>query len=111
MRDASLSLMPTPTGVRFGVRVMPRAPRTVVDGLRGGRLLVRVSAPPLDGAANSAALTALASALDVPLASLRIVAGTRGRNKMVEVAGRTPADVRARLERLLPPSAPGHAGT
>ena len=87
----------TPTGVRIDIRVIPRSPRTKIDGIRDGRLLVRVTAPPVDDAANDAVVETLARVLDVPKRSIRIVKGTTSRNKTVEVAGMSGAAVLARL--------------
>lgn len=87
----------TPTGVRIDLRVIPRSSRTTIDGIRDGRLLVRVSAPPVDEAANDAVVEALARVLDVPKRSIRIVTGATARNKTVEVTGMTGAAVLARL--------------
>jgi uncharacterized protein len=71
--------------VRFDVRVQPRASRTVVGGAHGGALRVRLSAPPVDGAANDALVDALAESLGVPRRAVRIVAGATSRGKVVEV--------------------------
>ena len=86
-----------PAGVRITLRVMPRAPRTALDGIRDGRLVVRVTAPPVDGAANEAVIAALAAGLDLPKRAIRIVAGERSRNKTAEVTGLSAAQLRARL--------------
>jgi uncharacterized protein len=87
----------TPTGVRIDLRVIPKSPRTKIDGVRDGRLLVRVTAPPVDDAANDAVVETLARVLDVPRRSIRIVNGASARNKTVEVAGMNGAAVLARL--------------
>ena len=84
--------------VRLGVRVMPRSPRTLIDGVRNGRLIIRVTAPPVDDAANEAVLGALASALALPRGAVRIVSGATGRNKTIEIAGATPTEIRALLD-------------
>lgn len=82
-------------GVRFGVRVQPRASRAGVLGLHGESLRVRVQAAPADGAANAAVVALLAEALGVPPRSVRIVAGATSRSKLVEVTGVTPEAVLA----------------
>jgi len=87
----------TPTGVRIDLRVIPRSPRTKIDGVRDGRLLVRVTAPPVDDAANEAVVETLARVLDVPRRWIRIVSGATARNKTVEVAGMSGPAVLARL--------------
>ena len=84
-------------GTLLDVRVIPRAPRSAVAGVRDGALLVRLAAAPVDGAANDALLTLLARALDVPRRNLAIVAGERSRRKRIEVAGLAPSAVEARL--------------
>jgi uncharacterized protein (TIGR00251 family) len=93
-----LAIRATAAGsVRFDVRVVPRASRTAVSGLREGRLVVRVTAPPVDQAANAAAIEALAQTLGLPRRSIRLVAGATGRNKTVEVTGLSQAAILARL--------------
>jgi len=93
----TLAVVTTPSGVRIDLRVIPRSPRTEIDGVRDGRLLLRVTAPPVDDAANDAVVETLARVLDVPKRSIRIVKGTTSRNKTVEVAGMSGAAVLARL--------------
>jgi len=78
---------PTRGGIAFEIRVIPRAPRTAIDGLRDGRVLIRVTAAPVDDAANDAVVEAVARALGVPRRLVRITAGFRSRNKTVEVQG------------------------
>jgi uncharacterized protein (TIGR00251 family) len=67
--------------------VIPRAPRTRVDGTRDGAVLIRLAAPPVDGAANDALIAFLADALELPRRNIRIVAGEKSRDKRVHVAG------------------------
>lgn len=88
---------PTARGVRIDLRVIPRSPRNAVDGPRDGRLVVRVTAPPVDDAANEAVIAAVADALDVPKRSVRLVAGRTSRNKTVEVDGVTMGGVETQL--------------
>ena len=82
---------------RLDIRVVPRASRSAVDGQRDGRIVVRVTAPPVDGAATAAAVSVLAQALDVAPTTIRVVAGHTSRNKTVTVGGLRAADVFARL--------------
>lgn len=76
-------------GVRFAVRVQPRSSRTAIDGLHGDALKVRISAPPVDGAANEALIDLLAASLGVARRAVRIVTGAASRTKTVEVDGVT----------------------
>ncbi len=87
---------PTSAAV-LAVRVIPRAPRTVVDGERAGAILVRLAAPPVDGAANDALVTFLAAALGVPRRQVTIVSGATSRDKRVRIEGLDESAVRGRL--------------
>ena len=79
--------------------MIPRAGRTEFAGERDGALLVRLAAPPVEGAANAALVDFLATALDLPRRSIRIVSGERSRRKRVAIAGMTAEQVRAILSR------------
>lgn len=80
------------------MRVIPRAARSRIDGMRAGALLVRLAAPPVEGAANDALVTLLASTLGVPRRSVRLIAGERSRHKRVVIDGRTEVEIRERLQ-------------
>ena len=94
---APRGLRRSPAGLLLDVRVMPRSSRTAVGGMRDGRLLVRVTAAPVDDAANDAVVRALADALDVPRRSVRIAGGKASRNKTIEIAGSDEATLQPRL--------------
>jgi hypothetical protein len=83
----SLLITTRPNGVRFGLRVTPRSARDSIDAVRDGRLIVRVTAPPVDRAANDAVIRILSERLGVPQSHIRLVSGDASRNKVVEVAG------------------------
>ena len=84
----------------LSIRLTPRADRDAVVGLRDdGVLLVRVSAPPVDGRANTALCRLLAKALKVPPSSVRVVRGEASREKVVRVDGLSAADAHERLRR------------
>ena len=74
-------------GVTIDVRVVPRAGRSGLAGSRGDAVLVRLTAPPVDGAANEELIEVLAAALGVPKRAITIVAGARSRRKRVHVTG------------------------
>ena len=62
-------------GVSFEVAVQPRSSRAAVEGEREGALRVRLTAPPVDGAANKQCVALLAKVLGVPRSALEIVSG------------------------------------
>jgi hypothetical protein len=82
--------------LRIPVRATPRGGRDSIDGVRDGRLLVRVAAAPADGAANEALLRLIAESVGVPRGSVRLVAGATGRTKIVGVTGADRASLVAR---------------
>ena len=83
--------------VQIDVRVIPRAKKNACGGMRSGALLVRLAAPPVDGAANDALLSFLSELLDIPRRAVRIVSGERGRRKRVAIDGLTADDIQKRL--------------
>jgi hypothetical protein len=85
----------TRDGVLLTIRVIPRARKTQLAGLRDGALVVKVSTPPVEGAANETLLAFLADRLHLPRRAVRLVGGDRGRQKRVAIAGVTTAAVRA----------------
>jgi hypothetical protein len=82
-----------PAGRRDGddlvieLRVQPRASRNGLDGLHGGRLKVRLQAPPVDGRANDALVALMAEVFGVPRARIMIEQGLAGRDKRVRIRG------------------------
>jgi uncharacterized protein (TIGR00251 family) len=82
---------------RIQVRVQPRARKDEVAGERDGRLLVRVTAPPVDGKANVAVRNLLAKRLGVAPGSVTVVRGEASRDKLVEVEGLDDAVLRRAL--------------
>ena len=79
------------------IRVIPRASKNELGGMRDGRLVVRVTAPPVDSAANEAVIALLAKLLAIPKGSLRLTAGQTARNKTIAIDGLSNEVVRHRL--------------
>jgi len=94
-----LELRESKEGVRLKVRVQPRASRDAIGGEREGALVVRLTAPPVEGEANEALVRLLGRALGIPAGAVRVVSGARGRRKQVAVAG---LDAETVLRRLAP---------
>ena len=84
--------------IRVRVHVQPRASRSEVVGVHGAALKVRLSAPPVDGAANDALVELLAGLLGVARRDVSIVHGATSREKVVEIQGTTADAVRALAE-------------
>ena len=94
----------TADGVRLAVRLTPRASRNGLDGVGAdadGRpfLRIRLTAPPVEGAANQALINFLAEILAVRKKDIAIRSGDTGRFKILEVTGK-PDALAARLDGL-----------
>ena len=85
-------------GVVIDVRVLPRAAVSGVAGTRGEALLVRLHAPPVEGAANAELIEVLAAAFDVPRRSVILEMGEHSRHKRIRIQGIDVARATARLE-------------
>ena len=81
------------------MRVVPRSRRNaIVWDDDQGVLKAWLTAPPVDGAANDALIALLAKYLGLPGRSISILHGATGRQKIVEIAGMTDAEVAAKLQ-------------
>jgi uncharacterized protein (TIGR00251 family) len=97
-----VNLIETAGAVQFSVRVIPRAGRTGVAGIRAGALLVRLAAPPVEGAANAALVELVADLVGRPKRDVSIVSGHRARVKRVRIEGLSARDLESKLSGILP---------
>jgi len=88
--NPTLDIKTTSAGIVFKIRVQPKASRNEICGIHDDALKVRLTAPPVDNAANTLCLKFLAKALDLPRSRLEIVSGHTGRTKQILV--RWPED-------------------
>lgn len=79
------------------VRVIPRSSKNAL-AWEEGILKVRLTAPPVDGAANEALVAFLADQLGLPRRAITIVRGATARRKTVEIAGLTLEDLQHKLQ-------------
>ena len=73
--------------VVLDVRVIPRASRTMLAGTREGAIIIRLAAPPVEGAANAELVAFLAKLFGIPKRNVAIVSGDKSRNKRVRMSG------------------------
>jgi uncharacterized protein (TIGR00251 family) len=85
------------SGAAFPVRVIPRSSKNEVEGVTGNALKVRVTAPPVEGAANKALIELLAERLKIRKSQIEIVAGQTSQHKMISIVGLRPSEVEERL--------------
>ena len=96
--------------VTISIRVQPRASRNAVVGWTGDTLNIRLTAPPVEGAANRACLQFLAEILDVAPSRISLEAGEKSREKRFRVAGLTSEAARAKIDEQLGIAVPARAG-
>ena len=87
----------TATGTLLHLWVQPRASVERLDGQRDGYIRLRLTAPPVDGAANAACIAFLAKTLGISRAQLHLQAGVKSRDKLIHITGLAPAQVAAAL--------------
>jgi uncharacterized protein len=89
-------------GVVVSLLIQPRASKNQIAGIQGESLKVRLTAPPVEGAANTMCVAYLAKTLDLSKSSLEIVAGHTGRHKQILIRSEKGIDaVRAILEKAM----------
>jgi len=90
-------LRPQADGVLLSVKLQPRASANRIGEALGAELRVRVTAPPVEAAANEALIKLLAQQLHCPRNRVDIVRGHTSRHKTVKILGLAPADVVQKL--------------
>ena len=89
----------TPGGVTVSLLIQPRASKNEIVGPQGESLKVRLTAPPVAGAANKMCATYLAKCLGVPKSSIEIVSGLSSRHKQILIRSNEGVDlIREKLE-------------
>jgi uncharacterized protein (TIGR00251 family) len=83
--------------MRINVRVLPRSSKNLIEWEDSG-LKVHLTAPPVDGAANTALIALLAQCLTVPKRDIQIVRGTASRSKVVEITGISAETIEKRIK-------------
>ena len=86
-----------PDGLLLSVKLQPRASANEIGEPLGEELRIRVTAPPVDAAANEALIKLLAQQLHCPRNRVDIVRGHTSRHKMVRIRGLASADVVQKL--------------
>ena len=74
-------------GIQFSVIIQPRASTNKICGLQDKYLKIRLTSPPVDGAANKMCIKFLAKILSVSSSQIMIVSGQQGRKKIIRIEG------------------------
>ena len=90
-------LRATNEGARLSLKVQPRASHDGIGGEQAGELKVKVTAPPVDSAANEAVVRLLADTLGCSRGAVTLIRGQTSRHKVIQVCGVTAAAIAERL--------------
>lgn len=98
----------SPEGIIFKIHVQPRSSKNMVAGLLGDALKIKLTAPPVDGAANGMCIKYLAKCLSVSVSRLEIVSGHTGKTKYMllkyggQILPGKSEDLKSKVESLIP---------
>ena len=84
----------TRDGIVLNLHIQPRASKNEVCGVQGNALKIRLTSPPVDGAANKLCREFLAELLGVPKSAVEIISGETSRHKRVRIADADPERLR-----------------
>lgn len=90
-------LRATPGGALLAVKLQPRASKNEIGEPLGDELKIKVTAPPVDAAANQALIELLADKLGCSRGRVELIRGQTSRHKSVMLHGFKPADIRQML--------------
>jgi uncharacterized protein (TIGR00251 family) len=93
----------TEKGIVLNLHIQPRASKNQVCGLQDNALKIRLTSPPVDGAANKLCREFLAELLGLPRSALEIISGETSRHKRIRITSSDPDYTLAIIERILNP--------
>ena len=99
----SLAIRSTKKGLCFDIHVNPHASRAEISGVADGALKVRVTVPPVEGAANQAVIALLAKTLGLKKSQLALAAGAQSRRKTILASGLSAAELENKVKKLTQP--------
>ena len=95
--NTSAFLRTVPNGVSLALKVQPRASTNEIGAATGDELRIKVTAPPVDSAANEAVLRLMSEILGCPRSSVQLLRGNTSRRKVIFVHGMDCATALARI--------------
>ena len=104
MNKDRINTRPHSEGLVFKILVQPRSSKNIIAGIHDEALKIKLTAPPVDNAANEMCLKFLAKSLNVSRSALKIIAGHNSRHKQILLKSdqfSTSADEYKKLRQLL----------
>jgi uncharacterized protein len=102
MTNEGLQINETAAGLVMRLHVLPRAKRCEIAGTHNGALKVKVTAPPVDDAANRSIIEFLSKEFGLSKSSLQILTGLKSRDKIIQIKGLSLLDFLARISPKIP---------
>ncbi|MDI6687935.1 MAG: DUF167 domain-containing protein [Desulfobacterales bacterium] len=87
-------------GIVFKVFVQPKASKNMISGLHGDAIKIKLTAPPVNGAANKMCIKYLASILKIPQSKFEIISGHTSRTKYLLIKYNDNENLEAEFEYL-----------
>jgi len=91
----------TEKGIVLNLHIQPRASKNQVCGLQDNALKIRLTSPPVDGAANKLCREFLADLLGVPKSAVEIISGETSRHKRIRITSSDPDNTLAIIDRII----------
>lgn len=98
--SSSILIRETKNGLTFDIHVNPHASRAGISGISEGMLKLKVTAPPVEGAANEACIDLLAKSLKLRKSQMKISTGAKGRKKTILVSEIGKTDLVRKIQQL-----------
>jgi uncharacterized protein (TIGR00251 family) len=102
MPETQFRINPCESGIRFSAVIQPRSSQNEISGIHNNSLKIRLTSPPVDGAANKTCVKFLAKWLGVSPSKIRIVAGLSNKNKTIEIDDIDESAFRDKLTTKIP---------
>lgn len=97
MTDPEYQIFDTREGLTVRLHVLPRAKHSEITGLHNGAIKIKIAAPPVDDAANRSIIEFFSRLLNIPRSNLKILAGSKSREKVLQVKGLSRTDFKSRM--------------
>ena len=96
-----INLKESKKGLTFDIQVIPHASRAEIVGMQDGVLKIKVTAPPVEGAANEACIKLLAGELKLKKSQMEIFSGAKSRRKTVMVKDISKTELELKINNSL----------
>jgi len=93
LKSSDINIKKNADGIILPVKVVPRASKTMIDGIHHGALKIRLTSPPVDNAANKDLIAFLSRKLKIPKSAVQIIGGEKSREKRLALTGVEESDI------------------